>query len=983
MTDNKSWLWRKRSSEKSIVITDKVDLTSKGNEEEIHVLLAEKAELERDLRDLSDKLSSALSECDAKDELAKKHAKTAQEALAGWEKAEAKALSLQQELDEALKQREICEERTTHLDAALKECMQQLRFVREDQEKRIHDVLLKASKELEETKMFLGENLAESDKKIAKLTADNSQLNNMVMLKEQVIEDLTQQRATAEADLNALVARLESLEKENNSLRYEVRILEKEVDIRNEEREFNRRSADAVHKQHLENVKKIAKLESECQRLRVLVRKRLPGPASLAKMKSEVDILQRDSVGIRRKKSNSNLGNLQLDYAVDNYPDSPGKKINILTEKICTLEEENNSLREALQQKLTELQVSRNMYAKTASTLSQVEMQLEESPKGRIVGDTRRNSLVSHDLSLSSMSDVGSDGKASCAGSWASALISELEQFRDGKDKVALPPKSSVRISDINHFMDDFAEMEKLALVCVDKPIEYSSPTKNNSSFASLSETTGKELALVSSTIDAYGATETRNRQLPSKLSESVSKLIEIIEGINLSSQACDGLENLSGKNGSYCAHKNVEIPTGYTVRVLQWKTSDLASVLHGFLRACVDLLNRKVDFEMFTEELTTALEWIINHCFSLQDVSGMKDEIKKQLDWDETKSESEVELGISGTAQISEAAKIFALKQQLQRAANGHHSETHCDLNTEGKSDDLARNVGSAKHELELQSLKNDCDSLRTELQRSESIVASLQVELEALKHSKSMADDQLENYKMRMEDLDSQLSVVKSELHDAGQKFASLEAQFKEKGNLCEELEAKCLDLQRQLERVTRIDSLEHVEQDEKQLRTEQELSAASEKLAECQDTILYLGKQLRALASSRDTVVSDKFISTPTNTNTSIIIKPTNPTPSSEKKLTSHRSSLLDKMLAEDDEAEQLGSPKTKEVICPKDFGYEPSKEYVTGKKYNGEITVGPLAIVPSKKKHTSSGGLIKKLLWRRKRGNSQKMPLPFAA
>ena len=85
----------------------------------------------------------------------------------------------------------------------------------------------------------------------------------------------------------------------------------------------------------------------------------------------------------------------------------------------------------------------------------------------------------------------------------------------------------------------------------------------------------------------------------------------------------------------------------------------------------------------------------------------------------------------------------------------------------------------------------------------------------------------------------------------------------------------------------------------------------------------------------------------------------------------------------MLAEDDEAEQLGSPKTKEVICPQGFGYEPTKEYVTGKKYNREITVGPLAIVPSKKRHTSSGGLIKKLLWRKKKGNSKKMPLPFAA
>uniref|UniRef100_A0A7C9ECM2 Filament-like plant protein 7 n=1 Tax=Opuntia streptacantha TaxID=393608 RepID=A0A7C9ECM2_OPUST len=631
MTDNKSWLWRKRSSEKNVVITDKVDLTSKGNDEEIHVLLAEKAQLERDLRDLSDKLSSALSECDAKDELAKKHAKTAQEALAGWEKAEAKALSLNQELDEAMKQRKICDERTTHLDAALKECMQQLRFVREDQEKRIHDVLLKASKELEETKMFLREKLAESDKKIAKLTADNSQLNKMLVLKEQVIEELTQQRAKVEADTNALGLRVESLEKENNSLRYEVRILEKEVDIRNEEREFNRRSADAAHKQHLENVKKIAKLESECQRLRVLVRKRLPGPAALAKMRSEADILQRDSVGIRRKKSNLNLGNLQLDYAVDNYPDSPGKKINILTEKICTLEEENNSLREALQQKLNELQVSRNMYAKMASKLSQVETHLEESPKGRFFGDTRRNSLGSHDLSLASMSDIGSDDKASCAGSWASALISELEHFRDGKDRVALLPKS-VGISDINHFMDDFAEMEKLALVCVDKPVEYLSPTKNESGLASLSEATGKELALVSSITDANSVTATSNRKLPSKLSESVTKLIEIIEGINISSQACGGLQNLSGKNGSHRAHKNVETRTAYTVHVLQWKTSDLSSVLHGFLCACVDLLNGKADFEMFTEELTSALEWIINHCFSLQDVSSMKDEIKKAI---------------------------------------------------------------------------------------------------------------------------------------------------------------------------------------------------------------------------------------------------------------------------------------------------------------------------------------------------------------
>lgn len=39
--------------------------------------------MEKDLRILNDKLSSALSECDAKDELVKDHAKMAQEAIAG------------------------------------------------------------------------------------------------------------------------------------------------------------------------------------------------------------------------------------------------------------------------------------------------------------------------------------------------------------------------------------------------------------------------------------------------------------------------------------------------------------------------------------------------------------------------------------------------------------------------------------------------------------------------------------------------------------------------------------------------------------------------------------------------------------------------------------------------------------------------------------------------------------------------------------
>ena len=50
---------------------------------QIQTLLDNKAELENDLKILSEKLSSALSECNAKDDLAKKQARLAMEAMAG------------------------------------------------------------------------------------------------------------------------------------------------------------------------------------------------------------------------------------------------------------------------------------------------------------------------------------------------------------------------------------------------------------------------------------------------------------------------------------------------------------------------------------------------------------------------------------------------------------------------------------------------------------------------------------------------------------------------------------------------------------------------------------------------------------------------------------------------------------------------------------------------------------------------------------
>ncbi|KAE7999633.1 hypothetical protein FH972_004040 [Carpinus fangiana] len=1101
--DQKTWLWRKRSSEKAIVTTDKINSPLKGNEEEVHTLLTEKTELEKDLRISNDKLSSALSERNAKDELVKKQAKMVQEATAGREKAEAEAVSLKRELDEALQQRVAGEDRVGHLDAALKECMQQLRFVREDQEKRINDAVMKTSKEFEKSQMVLEEKLTETSKRFAKLGVENSQISNALLVKEKLIEDVNKQLTQLESDFSALMTRLQSTEKDNASLKYEVRVLEKELEIRNEEREFNRRTADASHKQHLESVKKIAKLESECQRLRLLVRKRLPGPAALAKMKNEVEILGRDSVEMRRRKLNATA--FMVDSAVDDSPEDLTKRIGNLTEELCSMEEENKNLREALHKKANELQFSREMYTRTASRLSQVELQLDEVSKGQRIVEPTRRSFTSHDLSLASMSEIGSDDKVSCAESWASALISELEHFRNGKQKGS-PSSKTVGTSDIN-LMDDFVEMERLALGSVNKPFGSSHVSSNETNAISHpletelnrnpSELTGREIVPMPDSESGFGASnqeirsnnalmgkvpgwlqdilkvileqnsvrqrnpdeilediraalacinspkptevvdarkgsndpdasdpvlasghiswkqsnkslvmdssdhvidvdislaEKSNPQLHLELGKSIGKIIELIEGISLPSLDDDNPETLSRKDGNIFTYKNSETPTGYMVRVFQWKTSELSAVLHQFVHTCYDLLNGKTNIDKFALELTTALDWIMNHCFSLQDVSNMRDAIMKHFDWDESRSESEAEVGM--ISHFSEAGRVP--REQLAylpmtAASNGNHLQIEELQSTDRNLRDELKNLKSAKKDLErrLQSATDKSESLMNQLLKSEKAIASLQTELETLKESKGMIEDQTESRKlMNEEDLDRQLTVARLELHEAREKFSSLEAELDDKNNCYEELEATCLELQLQLESITKKESPNNdLNQEEKQLRTDWEITAASEKLAECQETILNLGKQLKALAAPREAALFDKVIATPTDTvTTAAAITATATTPPKDK-IMNQRSSLLDQMLKEDDSAAKyLKFRKTKETdgnSTRKDNGaFQPLEKIIVlngVKREDDDATAGSLAIVPSKKRGGVS--LWRKLMWRKKKGNIKKPPLPF--
>ncbi|XP_057761950.1 filament-like plant protein 7 isoform X1 [Arachis stenosperma] len=1072
--DHKSWLWRKKSSEKAA--TDKANNTSKENEEviclvenkKVQALLAEKEELEKDLKRLNDKLASTISDNKLRDEQVKKQTKIAQEAVTGWEKAEAEMVSMKQYLEESMQQQIVYEERVSHLDGALKECMQQLRFVREEQEQRIQDAVMKVSKEFEQARLVLEEQLSETTEELARSAVENAHLNKSILAKENLIEDLKRQLTQAEADHNGLMIKLEFAEKDNTSLKYEVRVLGKELEIRNEEIEFNRRTADASHKQHLESARKIAKLESECQRLRLLVRKRLPGPAALAKMKNEVEMLGWESLDVKKKMVNSSN---VIESSVDNPLESTNRRITTLTEQLHAVQEENKTLKESLNRKASELQFSRSMLARTASKLLQLESQIEEFSKGQVALEQPRSILASHEFSLASMSDVSSDDKVSCAESWPSALVSELEILRCAKQKELLSCRS-VGSSDIN-LMDDFIEMEKLAVISVEKASEPSHASleadngiKDLSEIGpdeNISEVVGKEIIPVSDhtadfatsnhetcsgdifegnipgwllhvvkmilernfvthkTLDditedikvALGclnnsdqcefhssktrghfettdkpqsslvpqsgevnvaeisSIKSRKQETGTDLSKSISKIVELIEGISMPAEAYDDSNPLCRRDGS--SDNNLETTTDYMVRVLQWKTSELNNVLQRFLHLCYELLNGKADIENFVAELTTTLDWIMNHCFSLQDVSSIRDAVKKQFDWDETRSENEAQIRM--TSHFPEVDKLHLPKQQLSCVplltnSDGHDYQTKVmknDHKEEFKSVNEV-NCEAEKEVLEssLQTAARRTEPIMNQLQESEKTIASLRLELQNLKESNKALEGQIQNETSISADVSFQFT--EAELKEAHHKVLALEVELENKNHHCEELEARCIELQLQLESMTKECSKDDILQKDKPLQSDWEITAATEKLAECQETILNLGKQLKALASPNDASFFDNVTAVEHNTTTSIITVP----PKGIK--VKSRSSLLDQMLADNDTKLKVDKASDRSSSMT-DFVQPLEKILVLNglKGQDESSSVNSLAIVRAKK----SGGrsLWKKLLGRKKKAKKK--------
>ncbi|KAG0494397.1 hypothetical protein HPP92_005391 [Vanilla planifolia] len=247
--DRRTWLWRRKSLEKSPGDSESSGSSSSFSERCLDEQTAEVSSINESnavnatVKSLTEKLSAALLDVTTNEDLVKQHAKVAEEAVSGWEMAEAEVSALKQQLEASSQKNSALEDRIGHLEEAFEECARQLRQSMEEQEQKAQDALTKTH-ELESIK---------------------SQL-------EKQLEELYTQLEIAKSE--ALIPNdashgpwIETLEEEKESLKAEILVLSEQLHLCTLERELIIQAAESASRQHLESRKKVTMLESECRRL--------------------------------------------------------------------------------------------------------------------------------------------------------------------------------------------------------------------------------------------------------------------------------------------------------------------------------------------------------------------------------------------------------------------------------------------------------------------------------------------------------------------------------------------------------------------------------------------------------------------------------------------------------------------------------------------------------------------------------------------
>ncbi|KAI7743544.1 hypothetical protein M8C21_000743, partial [Ambrosia artemisiifolia] len=372
--DRRSWLWRRKSSEKSPGETESSAGSMSSHSERFSddqlysnqsfqsPEVTSKAELqpeelEGSVKTLSQKLSEALLNISLKEDLVKQHSKVAEEAVEGWEKAESEVLALKQQVEVLTLRNSTLEDRVSHLDGALKECLRQLRQTREESDEKVDEILEKKTSEWQMTKAELEKQLADlrSQLQSAKKTEPSSTSNEMA-------------------------------EKQISALKLELASMAEELELRYIERELSNQAAEQASKLHLESAKKANKFEAECRRLNAALRKALAINGQKSSTDSQSTVESDDLKDANEFESNRptpakgiNLMHdfLEMERLValpkSDPSDSLQNRLSEIEEVLKRVEMEKQNVEIALSERENELKTSRNELKVAKSKLVKLE----------------------------------------------------------------------------------------------------------------------------------------------------------------------------------------------------------------------------------------------------------------------------------------------------------------------------------------------------------------------------------------------------------------------------------------------------------------------------------------------------------------------------------------------------------------------------------------------------------------------------------
>nr|KYP67642.1 Filament-like plant protein 4 [Cajanus cajan] len=927
---DRRWPWKKKSSEKSVIekaatALDSSDASNnqetnkkpnyiqisvesyshlsgledqvKTYEEKVQTYEEKVQTLEDEVKEMNEKLSAANSEINTKESMVKQHAKVAEEAVSGWEKAEAEALALKNHLESVTLSKLTAEDRATHLDGALKECMRQIRNLKEEHEQKIQEVALSKTKQLDKIKGELEAKIVNFEQELLRSAAENGALSRSLQERSNMLMKLSEEKARAEAEIELLKGNIEACERENNSLKYELHVVSKELEIRNEEKNMSMRSAEAANKQHMEGVKKIAKLEAECQRLRGLVRKKLPGPAALAQMKLEVENLGRDFGESRLRKSPVKPASPNLSSSPDFSVESVQKfqKDNeFLTERLLAMEEETKMLKEALAKRNSELQASRSMCAKTLSKLQSLEAQfqtgnqLKGSPKSiiQITHESIYNQSASDAPSLVSMSEDGNDDAVSCAESWSTAIVSGTSQF--SKEKCTEESSKSEATKKLE-LMDDFLEVEKLAHPL---PNQVSSDPQSDVGRLLLTELRSRIL-LVFESLAKDADIGKIVEDIKHVLEDSHDTTNHDSKDAHPSNVTCDRKDNPEDA-GINLENKTVssQQPKEY-VQI----TSDLEaaiSQIHDFVmflgkeaRTFHGVSSDANEMRLKIEEFSVTFNKVLcNNASLLQFVLDLSYVLDKASEF-----RFDV-LGYKGTEAETNSPdcidKIALPENKLvEDNASGERYQNGCchvlnpcsnpevpddgNLASGYKADAAPRKLSIEEFEelklekdkvvIDLSNCTENLEMKKSQLLETEQLLAEIRSQLASAQNSNSLAETQLKCMAESYKSLETRSQDLETELNRLQIKIESLENELQDEKRAHEMALVRSKDLEEQLQRI----ECSAADNDVKTSH-DKDLASAAEKLAECQETIFLLGKQLNALRPQTDPIDSSYSKITP---------------------------------------------------------------------------------------------------------------------